>query len=383
MPENALLPEAARRREVAGVARPFSDEVELVLCCARSQLDEPHRAAIERLALRGPDWEAAYRLAERNGVLPLFLQSLRAAVPGLVPPEAMGTMERYMHGIARKSLLQAQELVRLLDLFKAEAIPAIPLKGVVLAEAAYGRFTLRQTSDLDILIRPEDLPRAERLLLADAYGPQKALGGLRKKAYVFFNRQSPFVRYDTSPALLVELHTGLSSRGRATRGVPFNALLERAEMVTLLGRKVPHLATPDLLPYLCRHAGAKHDWYALKWICDVAEVVRSKGALDWKAVFERTRALHEERSVLFGLFLARECLGAKLPPEVTRRIARDEKISLLAERTLERLVEGRPLEEGLSKALRRKLALFDTLGAKAHYLSYWAFSLVARRLLRF
>lgn len=379
MPADVLLPDGGL--EAAGGVRRLSKEQELVLCCARTALDAPCRARIERLAGQEVGWERICRLAERNGVLPLVLRSLKAAAPEQIPPGVLAEMERYAHSVARKNLLLAQELVRLLDRLGALGIPAIPLKGVVLAEAAYGRLVLRQASDLDLLIRSEDLPRTERLLLRDCYAPQKPLSTLQRKAYVFFNRQLPYARYDTDPPLLVELHTGLTSRNRPL-ATSFGALLERARPVTLLGRTVPHLAAPDLLPFLCMHAGAKHDWSVLKWVCDVAETVQADPPTDWPAVLEHARAQRAERSLLVGLLLTQTCLGTTLPAGVVRRFRSDAGVVPVAQRALAALM-GRPAQkEPLQQVLWRKLSLCDTPSAKARYLTYHTLGLAARRVLR-
>ena len=48
-------------------------------------------------------------------------------------------------------------------------IPAIPFKGPTLASAAYGGLALRESGDLDILVRAEDAVRAKDMLVSSEF----------------------------------------------------------------------------------------------------------------------------------------------------------------------------------------------------------------------
>ena len=77
---------------------------------------------------------------------------------------------------ARKTLWFTRELFRILGHLESAGIKTLAYKGPVLAKTLYGDVTERQYSDLDILIRPEDVPRAKAALLALGHtcGPESA-----------------------------------------------------------------------------------------------------------------------------------------------------------------------------------------------------------------
>ena len=79
----------------------------------------------------------------------------------------------------------------------------------------------------------------------------------------------------------------------------------------------------DLLLLLCAH-GAKHQWLEMKWICDIAELVRTeKDTIDWREL-HREASRQGVRCVLsLGLFLARDLLDAELPVEMSKTVDRD------------------------------------------------------------
>jgi hypothetical protein len=96
----------------------------------------------------------------------------------------------------------------------------------------------------------------------------------------------------------------------------------------LLGTTVSTLAPEDLLLALCAH-GAKECWGKLKWICDVAELIRAYPNLDWDRVLTQAKQLHSQRMLLLGVGLARELLGVRVPETVLAAIQSDGASAIL------------------------------------------------------
>src|SRR5207247_2195984 len=158
--------------------------------------------------------------------------------------------------VARRNLRFAGELLRLLELFEGEGIAAVPFKGPVLAVAAYGDIALRESRDLDILVRRGDVQHAKQLLLSRGYRPELSVEAGHDAALLASGYHYPLRRDD---GLAVELHWNL-----APREFPYPVDLEevwtRLRPVRLGGRTVCTLASEDLLLFLCAH-GAKHCWW--------------------------------------------------------------------------------------------------------------------------
>ena len=64
----------------------------------------------------------------------------------------------------RRGLWFASELLRITHHLAKKEIRAIPYKGPVLAQSAYGDLALRHFSDLDLLISPRDFDQAKNAL---------------------------------------------------------------------------------------------------------------------------------------------------------------------------------------------------------------------------
>ena len=276
------------------------------------------------------DWDYLYRAAQRHGLLPLLHSHLHGLAA--VPADFRQRLQTHARANAVHNLQLGGELLQLLQLFDAHALPALPFKGPTLAALAYGNLALREFGDLDLLMPQSQLPRAKALLLERGYRVAYPLSPRQETAYLRTIRQLPLLRDD---GCVVELHTALTPRAfrfpLETAG-----LWRRRGAVPVLGRPVPAPAAEDLLLILCMH-GAKHRWVNLGWVCDVAELLRACPAIDWRAVLRRARQVRGRRLLLLGLDLARRLLGTALPAGVERQVRADAVVGSLARDVCRRL----------------------------------------------
>jgi hypothetical protein len=321
----------------------FGAEFELLLaCCTVDRASDSARDLHERLGT-GLDWRQLLSLAEHHGVLPLVYQALRgcsAVVPSAISDDLGARYELN----ARRNLKFTGELFRVLDCLEANAIPSIPFKGPVLAETVYGDLALRTFSDLDVLVRPDDVVRAETVLQTLCYSPSSQLSQAMKRAYLATGYEYSF----DGPAgrNLLEIQWNILPRFYA---VDFNCdgFFERSVMATVGGRTVRTLSSEDLLLVLCVHA-AKHEWIRLCWLRDIAGVLHSQ-TLDWSLVERRSRELGIRRIVSVSLLLASRLLGASVPESLAALGRADHE----AERLSEQIARNFPAsEEYSSESLR-------------------------------
>src|SRR5207237_7220152 len=113
-------------------------------------------------------------------------------------------------------------------------------------------------------------------------------------------------------AAICELQWTLSPRRFSFR-LPFEEFWERAESVPIQSSPVRSFCAPDMLLTLCAH-GSKHVWESLKWLMDVAELLRRYQDLDLDTVLADAARARCRRAVLLGLVLANRVLEAPVPP---------------------------------------------------------------------
>ena len=313
----------------------FPPEFQLILYCARSQpASRPLKQYIDDFAI---DWGKLLALAEQHCVRPLLLQSLKAVCWDAVPPSVRLELEGFCKSNAQKNLLLAAELLRLLGRFNENEVPVVAFKGPILAEAVYGDLSLREFCDLDLLIRLQDLTKAEDILLACGYTAQFPDRDYRT-AFLSYHGQYAFRRGQSD--LWVDLHWQFSQDGvvfplRAAEVWP--RLIEE----TVAGRAVPSLAHDDQALFLAAH-GTKEGWRSLLWLCDFAEFLRRYQDRDWIAILERAARSHSSRQLLLAIELAATMLDAPAPAELLDQARNSSAVQSLARRAREGMLLTSP-----------------------------------------
>ncbi len=140
-------------------------------------------------------WDAVGVYAQATGLGPLLVHYAGPHLPAL--------MAARLRLVAQRTAWRNQNLLAALATVLAAcaeaAIPVVVLKGAYLAPAVYGDLGLRGMSDLDLWLRPEDLPRFQNLMArldyAGKYTDPESGPGIVKHEWTFRSLISP-----TAPA---------------------------------------------------------------------------------------------------------------------------------------------------------------------------------------
>src|SRR5208282_1582448 len=145
----------------------------LLAACSVTPLQEKY-SRLRSLLQRPVRWKSLFGLADQHGTQPLLYQSL-LGLEDAVPAQEMNWLKQTYQTNLYKNLLLSREFIRIVDHLSALGIGVMPYKGLALAEALYGNITLRQSGDIDLLIRPKDLSRIRRAVAELGYTPHAPL----------------------------------------------------------------------------------------------------------------------------------------------------------------------------------------------------------------
>jgi hypothetical protein len=310
-------------------------EVRVLLLCSRKDRNPAEAEHLNGLLGEDLDWNYLLWMARRHGVRPLLFWHLNAAAPESVPKAILEQLRDYYSGNSLQNMRLTGELLRLLDVFEAQGVPAVPYKGPVLAASVYGNLGFREFFDIDVLVRKEDVFRAQELLMAEGYQPQYRLTPAQEAAFLRYNCEHLFVHGNRGGS--VDLHWAIAERHFSFPLDP-EGLWGRLDRISLGGRDVCTPSPEDLLLILCVQ-GFKDAWERLKHICDVAEVIRVHQDMDWGRVIEQADASGGRRTLFLGLALASDLLGTTLPEEIAQRVQTDSAVKKLARGLYERLFQ--------------------------------------------
>lgn len=309
-----------------------------------------------------PDCGQLVRLAAHHKVLAQLYAALSGELRDYVPDEVFAQLEGQVQENARRNLLLTARLLKLLALFDAKGVKAVPFKGPLLALSAYGDSSMRQFVDLDLLVRPEDVPRARRLLVSQGYTPQFSLTDAQESKLVKFRNEHTFSH--EGEGVLVDLHWTLSPRwlhAEADEG----GVWARLDSTTVAGRQIPTLAASDLILFLCAH-GSKHCWSQLGMTYDLATLLSAR-APDWPTLFREARRQGSTRMLLLGLHMASTLFGVELPAKVTNAIAANPKVEKLAGEAYAKLLRDPDEPWGFFEESRFNLKVIERARTKALY----------------
>lgn len=248
--------------------------------------------------------------ADSRRVAPLLYRRLEQSdLLRLLPSQTREALhEAYLCNLLRNVTIR-QQLSEVLRAFQDAGIPVVVLKGAHLAEIVYGDPALRPMADLDLLVRDQDLTRAETLLLEIGYGPMETEGGLD---YDRHHHLRPFVKPGAVP---VEVHRTIERRSGAV-AVEIGELWHRSREAVVAGVEARVLCPEDLLLHLCLHTAYNHRFEAsLLHLCDIATTVERYGEeIDWPGLAASCERYGAGRFVHCALSLAADLLVAPVPP---------------------------------------------------------------------
>jgi Uncharacterised nucleotidyltransferase len=149
---------------------PTVEEELILLLCGTTERRAQAAPALAALTER-VDYELLAALMSRQLLLPLLGTRLLALTPTPVPP-AFATRHAAALDAARWRGLALEALDRRVrgDLGEA-GIEALPLKGATLSRELYGQPGIRQSTDVDVLVEPDQLAPAAAALRRRGYRP--------------------------------------------------------------------------------------------------------------------------------------------------------------------------------------------------------------------
>lgn len=355
-------------------------ENELLLCCSQTHLNTKNSEKTKNLLQKDIDWEYLIEIANLEGVMPLLYWNLNNIYPEAVSQVILTRLQESFYANTSHNLALTSTLLNLLELFAANDISAIPLKGSVLAASVYGNLALRQWSDLDILVHKQDILKAKELLLTKGYEtPTQTL--TQELDLLEFHYNYKFYKLNEEKNIFLELHWKIATKHINVGGgmIPFDIDIEpfwgRLELVELSGKKVLNFSPEDLLVILCIH-GAKDRWRQLKWLCDLTQLIYVHPEIDWERVIETSTNIGVERFIWLALLLVNELWEVSFPEIIEQKIKEaDPVVKLLASQVHKRFLysPGTPITE-------LEHFLFRFLSSLHH--AVWYFSLLYTRGLR-
>lgn len=261
-------------------------------------------------------------LAHIHGVFPLVYHALHTHAADLLSTEFLAELKQYNRHIVMQNMRMTAELIRITQLFADHGIQLIAFKGPALAQLAYKDITLRQYTDLDILIKKQDIAKAIALLTNENYLAEiNLVESIQETFYACVN----VIGFEK--AIRIELHWELLAKNYAVAWKEVE-LWQSNDTTHLNAVSIPILSYNTHLLYLCVH-GSKHLFERLEWICDIDRFITAKPDLAWQTLLKQAQEKGLERMLLLSLYLCHQLLALPLPTNIRLKVLNDLAVKKL------------------------------------------------------
>lgn len=280
-------------------------------------------------------WQPFAKACDEHQVAPFVYCRLKDRSD--IPAGLLAYLRQRFHESSADNYRLAGNLIDLTSMLHNEGVPTLAFKGPALAMAIYGDLALRHFQDLDLLIRRDHLRKAVDTMSGHGFQitpqfsrPQMTPYWFRPEnpRHVAVSEEIAFRAPDRS--YFVDLHWQLGHDFWRPFSPDTEKMWERTEIHSLSHGKVTAPCREDLFLALCYH-GTKHRWLSLKWLVDIAELLRTAETLDWSRV-EEMAGIRPEISApaSVAVLLAHELLDAPIPAEAARILTANNRARAVA-----------------------------------------------------
>ena len=286
---------------------------------------------------------------------------------GLVDAAARREIRQEALHLAEEQFRQLLQTRRAVEALRARSVAVTVLKGAPAALALYGEAGVRRSIDIDLLIDRRNLEAASEALAGAGYEraePPLNASARQLAAVSRYGKDWAFDHEDSDTG--IELHWRLFQNPRLLGHVRAGDGIDTAIS--------PGVVLPVLPPgiaalYLAAH-GAEHGWSRLKWLADLAAVLRRDPAAADRLIAD-AGAQGISHMTMASLMLAHELYASPLPRFDCTGLAREwrtRKLLGIARSCLIGEQDGAELEDRAMATTRKNLG---------HYLfsgdpRYWA-----------
>lgn len=296
----------------------LSDDLLFITICCQTDLSEEDIAFLHTyLDSEHFSLKTLMDLANQHGILPLVYKALKNIFKdsSSLHDTLLDDLKSFYMQIVRKNMLMSAELIRIMKLLKTNSMEALAFKGPTLSKIAYGEITLRQYSDLDILIKENHKNQIRKILESEGYKTRFTLSDTQEQTWYKYAKDISL--FHPKKGIYLELHWLLLDKDYPIQ-VNLDNIWSQPQTVDLNGQAIQTFSAQSLLFYLTIH-GSKHLWERIEWIKDIDLIIRTQ-SIDWESITNELGHSHFQRMFLLGVYLSHTFFKTPLPDQLIEQM---------------------------------------------------------------
>jgi hypothetical protein len=300
----------------------WTEEDLLLLHCCRKEKDERAERKIIEAEKNGLDWGVFLEKARENGVSSIMYSRLTEMYEDCpnIPLDVFEELKKDYYLNATKNTLIFEELGKALKAVKKSGLEVIVLKGAALAEKVYGNIALRPMSDVDLLVKEEDMMHVNEQLKTLGYRPTDAVVDEVDFSSTYLTTLDYRSPEDNSPSFHIHWHFVNSTIPNESyiRNIKIKDVWKDAENTEIAGVETLVMAPHHLLIHLSEHAlRVTHSLSKLSLLCDINEAVNFyRKQLDWDRLIKESFKFNLNRMVYLSLYFSSKFLETQILEDV-------------------------------------------------------------------
>lgn len=274
---------------------------------------------LKDLITRGSvNWARFKELLTYHDLEPIAYPMLKGSL-SFVPEDLTKFFKARYFGSLISSQYLWREFLEISDRFKERGILILPIKGISFLADIYCSNPCRSMTDIDILVKEEDIREAKEILLG-LLGYEERLDGLTEEYWLKKQCHLEFIKRAGKKTFFVDLHFGLDFKRKPREILP--RLWDRVREADIDARPIRLLSPEDALFSLALHQRRFGNVLGLKNILDLALLLHKyKHGFDWGYVISEAKAGRMTANAFFILLQAKTFFEADIPKTVWRGLS--------------------------------------------------------------
>jgi hypothetical protein len=282
-----------------------------------------------------------FKRAKKERVVGPFLERLLSldAQSSFISPDIRDILKKTYYDYLFQCVFFSKKAWEMLDEIESLGLEVLLFKGPAVDYPLYGSEAMRPRSDIDVLVKKQDLGLFENRLSALGYTT-----AYREGSPIFEFAKSKIFAKNIPGAIAFHIHTTITNNLILAAGglLPLNEKKIWEEIVPFKEyTNVMGLQPEAQMFFLIEHS-LKHDFSPLVWLYEIDCLLQCYGQhFDWQKLVSLGHAVCFERPLYFGLFSLSKIFSTPMPQEVIsclkpKRFSWGEKIFI------GRLLENKP-----------------------------------------
>jgi hypothetical protein len=290
----------------------------LLLCC-QTEIGDKDRDWLDKIQRDKIDWDYFLKKAREEGISPLvFIRLPKVLISkNNIPKYVTDELRKDYYLNASKNTLIFNELRNILNVFNEAGLRVIVLKGAALAETAYRNLALRPMSDVDLLVKKEDLFSINEHLKGLGHFPSDRSVDDTDVTSTYLTTLDYRSASANSPSFHIHWHFVNSTvpNDSYVNDIKMEDIWQDAQKASVASVETMVMAPHHLIIHLSEHAlRVTHSLSKLSLLCDINEAINSyQDRLDWDRLIKYSLKFKLDRMVYIALYFVSGFLASKIP----------------------------------------------------------------------